>query len=84
MPSAPPHLAQQQRVAQQQVGLHLEGILQQLLQQLLQHTSQQQVGLHLEGLLQADDCQGRGRLVDYAAQGQPDRLRERRGQPRPR
>ena len=27
---------------------------------------------------------GRGRLVDDAAQGQPDRLRELRGQPRPR
>jgi adenylosuccinate lyase len=41
------------------------------------------LGLHLAGLLQAEAEGRRGRLVDDAAQGQPDRLRERRGQLRP-
>jgi hypothetical protein len=41
------------------------------------------LGLHLAGLLQAEAQARRGRLVDHAAQGQPDRLRERRRQLRP-
>ena len=41
------------------------------------------LGLRLPGLLQATPEGRRGRLVDHAAQGQPDRLRERRGQLRP-
>jgi adenylosuccinate lyase len=42
------------------------------------------VGLHQPRLLQAAHGRGRGGLVDHAAQGQPDRLRERRRQLRPR
>ena len=42
------------------------------------------LGLHQPRLLPAAAARRRGRLVDDAAQGQPDRLRERRGQPRPR
>mmetsp|Transcript_21517 Transcript_21517/g.68745 ORF Transcript_21517/g.68745 Transcript_21517/m.68745 type:complete len:242 (+) Transcript_21517:438-1163(+) len=42
------------------------------------------VGVHLPRLLQAARSGGRGRLVDDAAQGQPDRLRECGGEPRPR
>ena len=38
--------------------------------------------LHLARLLRAGPRPGHGRLVDDAAQGQPDPLRERRGQPR--
>ena len=38
------------------------------------------LGLHLARLFQAAHRGGRGRLLDHAAQGQPDRLRERRGQ----
>ncbi len=38
--------------------------------------------LHLPGVLRADPCRGCDRLVDDAAQDQPDPLRERRGQPR--
>ena len=41
------------------------------------------LGLHLAGFLQAEAQGRRDRLVDDAAQGQPDRLRELRGQPRP-
>ena len=40
--------------------------------------------LHQLGLLSLAPRRGRGRLVDDAAQGQPDRLRERRRQSRPR
>jgi hypothetical protein len=39
------------------------------------------LGLHLARLLQAEDGRRRGRLLHHAAQGQPHRLRERRGQP---
>ena len=42
------------------------------------------VGLYLAGLLPAAREGRRGRLLDHAAQGQPDRLRELRGQPRHR
>ena len=42
------------------------------------------LGLRLARLLPAEGEGGRGRLVDDAAQGQPDRLRELRRQPRPR
>ena len=42
------------------------------------------VGLHLARLLPAEAERRRGRLVDDAAQGQSDRLRELRGQSRPR
>ena len=38
------------------------------------------LGLREPGLLQAEDAAGRSGLVDDAAQGQPDRLRERRRQ----
>ena len=41
------------------------------------------VGLHQPGLLHAAAGRGRDRLEHDAAQGQPDRLRERRRQPRP-
>ncbi len=41
------------------------------------------LGLREPGLLQAAPEDGRDRLVDHAAQGQPDRLRERRRQPGP-
>jgi adenylosuccinate lyase len=41
-------------------------------------------GLHLAGLLQAETLKaGEDRLLDHAAQGQSDRLRELRRQPRP-
>ena len=40
------------------------------------------VDLHLDRLLRAGARPGHGRVVDDAAQGQPDPLRERRGQPR--
>ncbi len=40
------------------------------------------LGLHLARLLPAEDEEGRGRLLHHAAQGEPDRLRELRGQPR--
>ena len=40
------------------------------------------VGLHLDRLLRAEDGRGRDRIVGDAAQGQSDRLRELRGQPR--
>lgn len=42
------------------------------------------LGLHLPRLFQAEDRGRRDRLLDHAAQGQPDRLRELRGQPRHR
>ena len=42
------------------------------------------VGLHLARLLPPEAEEGRGRLLDHAAQGQPDRLRELRGQRRRR
>ena len=42
------------------------------------------LGLHLARLLQAEGQGGRGRLLHHAAQGEPDRLRELRGQPRRR
>ncbi len=37
------------------------------------------LGLHLPRLFQAEDRGRRDRLLDHAAQGQPDRLRELRG-----
>ncbi len=40
------------------------------------------LGLHLDGLLPADPAARRHRLVDHAAQDQPDPVRERRGQSR--
>ena len=42
------------------------------------------LGLRVARLLPAADAGGRGRVVDDAAQGQSDRLREFRGQPRSR
>ncbi len=42
------------------------------------------MGLHLPRLFQTADGRRGGRLVDHAPQGEPDRLRERRGQPRAR
>ena len=42
------------------------------------------LGLHLARLFHAEGEGRRGRLVDHAAQGEPDRLRELRGQPRAR
>ena len=40
------------------------------------------LGLHLAGVLPPAREGGRGRVLDDAAQGEPDRLREFRGQPR--
>ena len=42
------------------------------------------VGLHLARLFPPEGEGGRGRLLDHAAQGEPDRLRELRGQRRHR
>ena len=42
------------------------------------------LGLHLARLSAPAPGRGRSRLLDHAAQGQPDRLRERRRQPRRR
>ena len=42
------------------------------------------LGLRLARVLRAEGGRRRGRLVDHAAQGEPDRLRERRGQRRDR
>ena len=42
------------------------------------------LGLHLARLLQAEAEGGRSGLLDHAAQGEPDRLRELRRQPRAR
>src|SRR5882762_8191345 len=42
------------------------------------------MGLRITRLFQAKAEPGRGRLVDHAAQGEPDRLREFRGQSRAR
>ena len=47
-------------------------------------TSPRHLGLHLARLLPPARGRRRGRLLDHAAQGQPDRLRERRRQSRRR
>src|SRR5690606_21721484 len=39
------------------------------------------VGLHLAGILPPEGGEGRSRLLHHAAQGEPHRLRERRGEP---